>query len=364
MSFVSQFAHLFPPPSYLTLKSVGIDISDSTVKYIQFSPKGKELTLTTWGEIPMPAGAVVRGRIEQMEPVVKVLREVREKCGVRFARLSLPEERAYLFKTDIEEGLSREEITQALEFRLEENVPLPAREAHFDFDVVSEREHKNMLGLAITVYGKETVLSYYNACREAGLVPLSFETEAQAMARAVVGEGDEGTYMLVDFGKIRTGIGIVELGSLLFTATIDVGGENLDQAIKTVRPQATPEELITLKNEHGILQAADTKDLATALLGPVTLLKNEIAARISYWDSHTEDGEAHPIEKIILSGGIANLKGLPEFLSEELGLQVEEAQVWRNAFKVEERVPPITKRHSYGYATAIGLALGGFSGKL
>ena len=52
-----------------------------------------------------------------------------------------------------------------------------------------------------------------------------------------------------------------------------------------------------------------------------------------------------------------NLNGLPEYLSESLGVPCERADVWTNAFKTNLVVPPITKRYSYGYATAIGLAL-------
>ena len=66
----------------------------------------------------------------------------------------------------------------------------------------------------------------------------------------------------------------------------------------------------------------------------------------------------HPeIQSIILCGGSANLKGISGYFSETVGIHTEHAEVWDNAFSLEDYVPPIDKRHSLGYATAIGLAL-------
>ena len=46
------------------------------------------------------------------------------------------------------------------------------------------------------------------------------------MARAVVPTEFQDTVMLIDFGKTRTGVGILSHGSLLYTSTIDIGGGN------------------------------------------------------------------------------------------------------------------------------------------
>ena len=51
------------------------------------------------------------------------------------------------------------------------------------------------------------------------------------------------------------------------------------------------------------------------------------------------------------------MKGLPGYFTETLGVEAKRAQVWNNAFDISETIPPIGRRYSYGYATAIGLAL-------
>ena len=81
---------------------------------------------------------------------------------------------------------------------------------------------------------------------------------------------------------------------------------------------------------------------------------------INYWNSRSVDERVRHIEKIILCGGSVNLAGLSEYLTEELGIETERALVWQNAFSLDSYVPPITRRYSYGYATAVGLALTDF----
>ena len=46
--------------------------------------------------------------------------------------------------------------------------------------------------VSVVAYAKETIQKYYDACVMADLHPVSFEVEAQAMARAVVPENAAG----------------------------------------------------------------------------------------------------------------------------------------------------------------------------
>lgn len=353
------FLRFFPPPQFISLPAVGVDVSDTSLKYMQFTKDGALLQLGAWGDLKIPDGVVEQGVVKDVSALGKVIAEVKKVTKTEFVRLSLPEERAYLFETTVKRSLGSDEVYSALEFGLEQNIPVSPRDAEFDYTPVLHSEHGADMHVVVTAYTKETVLAYYDACKIAGVTPLSFEVEAQALARAVVPQGDAGVSLIVDFGKTRTGVGIVENGILMFTSTVDQGGRHLDEALLTVYPHATEDELITMKNEHGVLRSPEFPLVRDALLVPIATLKSELLARLSYWSSRPE-GATHGVTRVILCGGIANLAGLTDFLSEALGIKTEQADVWQNAFSIERDVPPITRRYSYGYATAVGLALGSF----
>jgi Tfp pilus assembly PilM family ATPase len=108
------------------------------------------------------------------------------------------------------------------------------------------------------------------------------------------------------------------------------------------------------------MRTHENERIADILATHVHHMVEELSIRIQYWDTRDIDRAERAIKKVIICGGSANLHGLPEYLTDALGIPTERAQVWVNAFSLEEFVPSITRRCSYGYATAIGLALNNF----
>ena len=147
-------------------------------------------------------------------------------------------------------------------------------------------------------------------------------------------------------------------GMLMYTSTIDIGGKELSAALKKQFGEKSEAELTVIKNTKGLVRTETGNDAHEALIGTVSAIKGEIAKRIEYWNTRGVGGEDRYVEEIILCGGSANLKGFPEYLRETLGIETTLANVWQNAFDTGEVVPPIDRAHAYGYATAIGLALG------
>ncbi|MCB9811564.1 pilus assembly protein PilM [Candidatus Nomurabacteria bacterium] len=363
MSVLDAVSYVLPTPNYLRIPSAGVDVSDTSLKYILFEPdsySGNKLQLKYWGDIDIADGALSRGEVADVDELSRVLKEVKSRTGVQHVRVSLPEERAYLFETAIKRDTPYKEVRGLLEFKLEENVPLSPRDAYFDYHIFDEPSDSSQLMVGVTVYARETVNSYYEACRKAGVIPLSFEVEAQAIARASIARGEQGTHMIVDFGKTRTGIGIVHRGELMYTSTIDIGGKELSNALRRQLGELPEHELTDIKNTQGLVRGSKDSRVYEAIVSTMSAIKDEITLRLQYWDSRATHTEDKYVDSVILCGGSCNLKGLPDYFTETLKIDTVRADVWQNALDIEEDVPPIGRRYSYGYATAIGLALTSF----
>lgn len=355
-----MFSRLLSPsvPSYITLPSIGMDISDTSLKYISLTRGAHAHDLEDWGDIDIPSGVLKRGEVADPQQLTAVLTECKERTGADFVRVSLPEERAYLFETELKRSTPLKEMRSLLEFRLAENVPIPARDVFFDYSILPvQSESDRSINIAVTAYAKETIQTYYEACVAAKLQPLAFEVEAQAMARAVIPQDTKGATMLVDFGKTRTGIGIVYNNVLLYTSTIDIGGDQLSAALRKQLGDKPEKELTMLKNTEGLVHGTESSAVSDALMTTMSVIKDELATRMQYWHLRTGADAERRLQSIILCGGSANLKGLPAYLTESLGVSSKRANVWENTFSLDDYIPPIDQRHSYGYATAVGLAL-------
>ncbi len=275
MSVLSLFEKILPAPTYLMMPSTGVDISDTSLKYIRFAPTARHAVkrqLEAWGEVDIPEGVLKRGQVTDQKQLVSVLQEFKTRTKADYIRVSLPEERAYLFETEIKRSTPANEIRSLLEFRLEENVPIPAREAFFDYDILESDTTDRALRVVVAAYSRETILHYYDACMTAGLTPISFEVEAQAMVRSVLPSGIPGAHMLVDFGKTRTGIGIVLNGVLMYTSTIDFGGNQLSEILRKELGSISEGELTAIKNTQGLIKGVNDTRSYDALISTISVL--------------------------------------------------------------------------------------------
>lgn len=350
--------HFFPPPQFLSMPAAGLDVSDSSVKFVEFKTGLRGTKLHRWGSRSFPRGTIVGGKIQDIKVLAQELAQLKAEYGLMFVHASLPEQQAYFFKTEIPLDIKASRIRQVIEFKLESNVPIPIQDAVFDYDLIEPRKGSEHIDVGVTVYPRDAVEKFTSALMQAGLVPLSLEIEAQAIERAVVPTYDEGTHMVVDFGETRTGVAIVHRSMLVFTSTLEVRGRELTKAIVD-HLKIEPKEAEQFKNESGLVKNSGNADLSAILMSTASALKAEIERHYAYWESRQKDGDSHlgSIESITLCGGNANLAGLPEFLSESLQIPVERANVWRNVFSFDEMVPEIDFAHSLSYATATGLAL-------
>ena len=206
------FHQFFPPPEFLEMPAVGLDISDTGVTALELVRHKGAFAVGRFGRRALPRGSISGGYIQDHDAVVGELRALKESLKLDFVNASISEEKAYLFKVEIP-VVSPKEVRGVLEFKLEENVPIPVSDAVFDYTVIPVRGHeaKKHMDVAVTVLPQKVVETYSQLLSDVGLIPLSFEIEAQAICRAVVSRGNVGTYLLVNLGEEKTGLFMITL---------------------------------------------------------------------------------------------------------------------------------------------------------
>lgn len=353
------FHQFFPPPRFLEMPAVGLDISDNAVSALELVRRKGAFAVGRFGRRLLPQGAISGGYVNDRDAVVGELRKLRDILKLDFVNASLSEEKAYLFKTKIPR-VSRKEIRGVLEFKLEENVPIPVSDAIFDYTVIAQSGHDvdDHMDVGVTVLPKKVVDTYAELLDAAGLVPLSFEIEAQAISRSVIAKGDRETYLVVNFGESKTGLFIVSDEVVHFTSTVAIGGVHITDAIAKYL-SVSSEEAQKLKREHAAFRDKKNMDLFLSLMNAISALKDEVSKLSMYWHTHTDSGgeSGRKIGRIILCGRDASFTGFSDYLSLALQCKVEVGNVWRNTCSFDEYIPPIFSDESLDYAAAVGLAL-------
>lgn len=345
-------------PRFLMTPSFGLDISDKSLKFVELIPDKNGIRMGRYGERKIPAGIIESGKIKDSKRLEEILLSLRKEEGIRFVRVSLPEEQVYLFQLKLEKS-GLKSIREGIELALEEHVPISAEDAIFDYELLSEDEQK--IELQVAAIPKNVIQNYLLVFRDSLISVQSFELEAQAIARVVIKKGDMDTFMIVDFGQTRTGIFIISHGVTVFTSTLSLGGQMLNDMIKK-NFNVSDEEADRMKKEFGLRRNSENQEIFSVLLNSVSVLRDEIVKRFIYWQTHKdEEGKDRPpIKKIILTGGDANLIGLSEYFSISTRNTVELGNVWINIKDTSEYTPEISFNRSLSFAAALGLALGDF----
>lgn len=331
---------LFPTPKFLAMPFVGLSFSDRHVRYVAFERRGwhRNVILKDYSTINLPPNVIVDGEIKDSKTLVDLLTKLRKELGITFVRASLPEEKGYLYKTEIpyEDG---EDIYDGVGFTLEENAPLPVDEALYDYKVVSVDSTKHLARTVVTVFPKAFVQAYVDVLAQSGITVLSFELEAVAVARSVVDEKDPRTYIVMHRFNDKMGLYLVSGNVVHFTSTFSLGNDSLSA------------------NNQKEVNEADGSN--TEYKSPdVDLVNVELAKLAGFWTSHLGgDFDKSKIEGVILCGAGMNDKTFLKQLGEKTKFDVKYANVWQNIFSLDDYIPSISSDLSLEYSVAIGLGL-------
>jgi len=348
----------------LESQSFGLDISDLSLKIIKLEKTGEGLRLSSFGETRIPPGIIEGGEVKKAENLAEIikksLKQVEGKrIKTKYVVSSLPEEKSFLDILQIP-IMKEEEIENAVRFEAENHIPLKLDEVYFDFEKIQPvSKQKKYQEILIAATPKDIVDPYFKALEQAGLRPLALEIESLAIVRALIKKDAlTGPLLIIDFGETRTSFIIFSGKSLRFTSTIPISSQYLTESIsKSLK--VSPKKAEKLKRDEGL---EGEKEIFEAMIPALTDLAEQIKIYLKYYRSHAPKNQVltngKKLERILLCGGGANLKGLIGFLSSTLKVRVELGNPWANILKeTVKEVPELSFEKSLAYTSALGLAL-------
>lgn len=343
----------FPPPTFLVRPAVGLDISDQSVKFVELERRGGQIRLVRSGQADIPTGAIVAGIIKDAPTVSRVLAELSREYQLNYVVAALPEEQTYIIELDLPK-VKTNKLRESVELSVVDYLRFPAAEAILDFELLPDVNRDDAwLPAVASVLPKSIAQDYYSALTAAGLKPLAFELEPQALSRALLSSVGEAV-MIIDIGRARTSFYVTVNQQVRYGATITtVSGEAFTNNLAAKKNIPT-EEAEQLKINQGLTG----DETVSAVLEPMAvLLADEIGHRTFAWshDSHQSLPRTE-IKKIVLTGGQSTLPGLTGFLENRLNLEVVIGNPWHNTAHAG-RLVDIPFNQAAGLATAIGLAL-------
>lgn len=347
----------FPAPQFMNPLAAALDISESSVKYLTLSRKGNLFVPEEFIQVQLAPGIVKAGDILKPDELTKILKGIAVKHGAGEVYVSLPEEFAYIYPITVASSQTADQVKAAVEFSMSEHVPLPQQQIVYDYVTIPHVQGKARY-ISVTGYDSKKSETYLEVVSRAGFTVRALETEVHAAVRSCVPENTEGTVLLFDVGRTRTGITAVLNGIPISTSTIEEGGRCTTEALLAIAENDIA-KAEALKLQHGLRVTEvypEVKQLVNTCLSDWS---SKIRAYVEFLsEAHpTSEVPTPPVSKIYLCGGEAGTPGFADWVASELHIPVEVGDVWNKLFKYDDFIPTISRPDSLRLATAAGLVL-------
>ncbi|OCL28135.1 pilus assembly protein PilM [Orenia metallireducens] len=291
---------------------IGLDIGDETIKLTEVYSSWGNIVLNNLAIIPVPDDTVKNGDLNNIikleEKLGKVLKEKEFQAKKVVAAIS--GEQVISRMVDIP-NMSEEELNQAVKWEASEKLPIQIEDAVLDYEILERKEGRGYQVLLIAVK-KDLINKYLRLFESLGLEPVAIEIEPIAMARTIDKLYMARTIGVIDIGIKTTDISILNEGKLLFTRTIGLGGESITEDISETHNYSF-EEAEDYKKRNNLFNNNDTN----------LIVRNLITSIYRSLDYFQVKYKGVDIDKVVLTGGGANLMGFDRYLTKEFGVRVE-----------------------------------------
>ena len=310
-----------------------VDYGTHSIRVATVSCAGPEPELLYLSRVVLPA--VPEGStLEEVQG--RALAEAVEAAGLKGQQVfaSLSSDKVIIRHVRVP-YMPEKELISAVNYEAEKSIPIPlsdliVRYVRLGESNDSEGRQINLLLVAVPL---NEVHSYYELFAQAGITISALDLQPLALWRALAGvnasgKSPSGVTAIVDIGEINTILLVVQDGLLLFCRTLQVGGELLTKSMADSYGISI-EEARQLKEEDGKILSAeeaanvfspDEMQLDLSLRGGLGELIREIKRYMDYY--HSQSGSL-PVDKLLVSGGTANLEGFVSFMGEAMDLPVE-----------------------------------------
>lgn len=340
---------------------VGVDIGSDGLRAVEVRDAGTaKPTVLRYHSLPLPAGAVARGEVIELNTVATVLKQLWSEGGFKSKNVVLGVGNQRVLSRDLSvPKMSLKRIRESLPFVVQDMLPIPVADALLDFYPVSESEGENgpqINGLLIAAV-KEAVQGNVNAVELAGLTPVEVDLIPFALSRVVHrGSTTDAALVQVDIGAGTTTVVITLGGVPQFVRLIPTGGADLTQALAS-RLGIEPEQAEVLKCTVGLItpSAPEHMEAVNVIREVTTELLNSLRNTINYFSNTRHDMVA---TRIVLTGGGAQLAGFADALAELTRVAVSPA-VPSSAVEFSGSIDAKSLAATQGaFLVALGLALG------
>lgn len=330
---------------------LGVDLGTSFLKIVELTKKGGKFKLKNYALAEFVSDPLKISEKDLSDIIKKTMLEA--KIKTRKANMSIPLFSSFSIIIEMP-FLPEKELAEAIPFEARQYIPVSISDVSLDWTVLSTNEAEKKLNILLVAVPLEVINKYTRLSKLAGLDLKNLEIESFSLLRSIVGEKTKGIYCITDIGYRSTNVVIIDQGWPTISHYYETGGGELSRVLQQSL-NIDEKRAEALKINIGLLGADKEKEISSLLLLSADRILAEIQRTLNAYYKKYEKR----VEKIILHGGTAHLKGLIEYFNSQLGMET----VLANSFSQVDYPPilkPTIEELNPVLSIAVGLALKDF----
>jgi len=352
------------PPLFFQKTSVGIDIGTSEIKVVQLSSAGGKIRLENYGLISAKAFYQRPFRtfekntlLLSTEDIIQAIKAIFEEAKIKTksAYFSIPDFASFFITFELP-PMTQQEIPYAVEAEARRHIPLPLSEVVWDWQLIGKKPFmdKTKFRILLVSVPKEVVNQYNAIAKSLGIEHSALESEIFSLIRVFSEENK--VISIIDIGARTTSCSIIEGKVLKISRSFDLSEDEFVVAISKSLG-VDREKAEELKKKYGLVPTHIPEgELVREILAS---LINSLLRDIEQTFLTFQNTEGKSVEKIILTGGMANLPGLLQYLQEYFKIKTEIANPFKRIY-FRAVLEDALKELNPLFPIAVGLALRAF----
>lgn len=300
--------------------TIGLDIGSSAIKVVEVEHRSDGPRLVNFGMAELVPEAIVEGEIMDRQLVVETIQNLFEARQIKRRQVSSGVAgRGVIVKRITMERLPLQEAREAIQWEAEQHVPYDMNDVSIDFEILDTDAGPNQMQVLLVAAKRDLIGAHADLIREAGLQPMVIDVNSFAVQNAAEVNYDISKTELVAFvnvGAELTNINLVQGGMPLYTQDLSLGGTSFLEGLQRKHQVSREEAMNALKSR----ESTAPLDTASVLKGFCGDLGVALERSLVYLKSN---GGADRLDRVLLSGGGAMIRGLAEALAERVKAPVE-----------------------------------------
>lgn len=305
-------------------KALAIDIGSENVKFVLGRYIKNKVVIEKAFDIETPKACIEDGNIKDMEVLSDALDKAISEHKIKNDNIIFTtNSTAIINRTILVPKVEESELEPVIKYEIQQYLPINLEEYMVQYNVLRDVvvDGKDKLEVLIVVYPNKMIFSYAELVKSIGGKPYALDLNYNSKRKAfyVMNPENNETIVSVDLGANHVCLTVIDKGNLVLMKTINSGGKYLDEYVsKTL--QIPLERVHTEKIESCNLISREEGPLEHCIKEVVDSWFDEVNRVIKYYQNKNKGVK---IDKIYLSGGSSNLKGLERYVGLKLDLRVK-----------------------------------------